>query len=115
MDVWKNRRLLSFTEAAADFASGRSTPRELLENCIDRIGKDEPVVRAFVCMDLETARRSADESTQRYKRGHPLSPVDGCPIGIKDIISTQGLPTQMGSPAFKGWRSLGVPLVIAIR
>ena len=107
MDVWKNRRLLSFTEAVADFASGRSTPRELLENCIDRIGKDEPVVRAFVCMDLETARRSADESTQRYKRGHPLSPVDGCPIGIKDIISTQGLPTQMGSPAFKGWRSLG--------
>ncbi len=105
MEIWKNRKLLSFSEAAADFASGRSTPRELLEACIDRIGKDEAVVRAFVCMDLEAARRSADKSTQRYKRGHPLSPVDGCPIGIKDIISTHDFPTQMGSPAFKGWQS----------
>jgi Asp-tRNA(Asn)/Glu-tRNA(Gln) amidotransferase A subunit family amidase len=31
--------------------------------------------------------------------------VDGCPVGIKDIMATQDMPTQMNSPAFKGWQS----------
>jgi Asp-tRNA(Asn)/Glu-tRNA(Gln) amidotransferase A subunit family amidase len=31
--------------------------------------------------------------------------VDGCPVGIKDIMATKDMPTQMNSPAFKGWQS----------
>jgi Asp-tRNA(Asn)/Glu-tRNA(Gln) amidotransferase A subunit family amidase len=27
------------------------------------------------------------------------------PVAVKDIIATADMPTQMGSPAFKGWRS----------
>lgn len=104
MKKWKNDHLISFSQAVPDFESGRMTPRDFLEQCIDRIGRSEPTVRAFVCMDLESARRSADESTARYKSGRALSAVDGCPIGIKDIIATCDLPTQMGSPIFEGWQ-----------
>ena len=40
----------------------------------------------------------------RYKAGRPLSPVDGCPVAVKDIIATADMPTQMNSPIYKGWR-----------
>ena len=65
----------------------------------------EAEVRAFVTLDLEGARRAADESTARYRAGRPLSPVDGCPFGVKDIIETADLPTRMNSPIFAEWRS----------
>ncbi len=102
MRAWHNPNLLSFAAATQRFAAGTFTPRDLLEQCIDNIERLEPTVGAFVIMDLEAARKSADASTARYRAGQPLSPVDGCPIGIKDIIATCDLPTQMGSPAFKG-------------
>ena len=38
-------------------------------------------------------------------RGCPLSPIDGMPIGIKDIIETADFPTENGSPIYFGWRS----------
>ena len=37
--------------------------------------------------------------------GKPLSPIDGMPIGIKDIIETIDMPTENGSPLFAGYRS----------
>ena len=30
--------------------------------------------------------------------------VDGCPIGIKDIMDTRDMPTQMGSAVYAGWQ-----------
>jgi len=102
---WRNPHALSFAAAVADFRSGRQTPRDFLERCIVAFEQREPAVRAFVCTDLAAARAAADASTQRYREGRPLSPVDGCPVGVKDIMNTADLPTQMGSPAFKGWQA----------
>ncbi|MEK9662328.1 MAG: amidase, partial [Alphaproteobacteria bacterium] len=59
----------------------------------------------FVVTDMEGARRAADAATARYRAGTPLSAVDGMPVGLKDTIETADLPTQMGSPHFKGYRS----------
>lgn len=104
MKSWRNPNIVSFSELAADFRAGRQTPRDFLERCIARIEQRESQVKAFVTLDMAAARKAADASTRRYQDGKPLSPVDGCPVGIKDIMSTHDLPTQMGSPAFKGWR-----------
>ena len=54
---------------------------------------------AEVLVAADAAREAADAATRRYREGRPLSPVDGCPIGVKDIIGTRGMPTQMNSPA----------------
>ncbi len=105
MKSWRNPHIVSFSEAVADFRSGRQTPRDFLERCIARVGQGESQLKAFVSLDFDAARKAADESTRRYQAGKPLSPVDGCPVGIKDIMSTRDLPTQMGSPAFKGWQT----------
>ncbi len=97
---WHNSKLTSFDSARQDFLAGVSTPREFLEECIERIDELEPQVRAFVSLDLVAARRAADESTARYRAKQPLSVIDGCPVGVKDIIETRDFPTQMGSPAY---------------
>lgn len=86
--------------------TGQSNPRDLLEECLANIAAFEPAVQAFVVMDIEAARRSADASTKRYLAGQPLSLMDGCPMGIKDIIATCDFPTQMGSPAYEGHQTL---------
>jgi Asp-tRNA(Asn)/Glu-tRNA(Gln) amidotransferase A subunit family amidase len=99
-----NPRVVSFSHALPRLRSGKDTPRALLERCIEAIAAHESRVKAFVALDLEAARAAADASTRRYREGRPLSGVDGCPVGVKDIMDTHDLPTQMGSPAFAGWR-----------
>ncbi len=96
--------LPSFSAMLPAFRRGHCTPRDYLERCIATIQAREPQVRAFSTLALDRARAAADAATERYRRGQPLSPVDGCPIGIKDIMDTADMPTQMGSPAFAGWQ-----------
>jgi Asp-tRNA(Asn)/Glu-tRNA(Gln) amidotransferase A subunit family amidase len=94
-----------FTAAAPAFSDGSDTPRDFLERCLDTLEAREADVRAFVCHDLDAARTAADDATARWRDGRPLSPLDGCPVGVKDIIETRDLPTQMGSPIFEDWES----------
>lgn len=105
MQAWRNPNVVSFAQAVRDFVTGKDTPRDFLERCIANIDKSEDRVKAFVTLDLKSARKAADASARRYKQGRPLSMIDGCPVGIKDIMSTSDMPTQMGSPVFKGWNS----------
>ena len=105
MQAWRNPYIVSFARAVADFKTGKQTPRDFLERCIENVNQFESRVKAFVTLDRKAARKAADESTKRYKAGKPLSMVDGCPVGIKDIMATKDMPTQMNSPAFKGWQS----------
>lgn len=105
MKAWRNPHIRSFARAVPDFSAGRSTPRDFLDSCLDTITARDLGIKAFVSLDIEHARRAADAATRRYHAGQPLSPVDGCPVAVKDIIATDGMPTQMGSPAFRGWQS----------
>lgn len=93
---------LRFHTATAAFRDGTDSPRDYLERCLATIEDRDPVVRAWVVLNEEGARTQADASTARWRRGEPLSPVDGMPIGIKDLLETKDMPTQMGCAAFAG-------------
>ncbi|HUZ67789.1 MAG TPA: amidase [Beijerinckiaceae bacterium] len=95
----------SFAASLADFASGADDSRAFLERCLAEYEAREPDMQAFVAVDLEGARAAADAAALRWKSGAPLSRIDGMPIGVKDIIETADMPTGMGSPLYKGWRS----------
>jgi Asp-tRNA(Asn)/Glu-tRNA(Gln) amidotransferase A subunit family amidase len=97
--------LRPYLPATADFAAGKDSPREYLERCIAALEAWEPRIGAFVTLNLPEARSAADRSTARWRAGTPLSPIDGMPLGIKDIIETADMPTQNGSPLFAGFRS----------
>jgi Asp-tRNA(Asn)/Glu-tRNA(Gln) amidotransferase A subunit family amidase len=97
--------LRPYLTAAKAFASGAETPRQFLERSLELFDLWEPKIGAFVCTGLPAARAAADRSSERWRAGKPLSAIDGMPVGIKDIIETVDMPTEMGSPLFAGWRS----------
>ena len=98
-------RMQPFLPATAGFTSGKDSPRAFLERCIVDLEAWEPKIGAFVTLNLAAARTATDASTERWREGKPLSPIDGMPIGIKDIIETIDMPTEHGSPLFVGHRS----------
>ena len=93
-------RPLTFHQSVKAFLSGQDTPRAYLERCLETVAEREPVVQAFAARNDEAARSAADASTQRYRDGKPLSSIDGMPIGIKDLLETRDMPTQMGCEAY---------------
>jgi Asp-tRNA(Asn)/Glu-tRNA(Gln) amidotransferase A subunit family amidase len=95
----------SYLAATQRFASGEATPLQFFEQTLALLEEWEPRIGAFVCTNLPAARAAAELSAQRWRDGAPLSPIDGMPIGIKDIFETVDMPTEMGSPLFAGWRS----------
>jgi Asp-tRNA(Asn)/Glu-tRNA(Gln) amidotransferase A subunit family amidase len=95
-------KALTFHDAVPRFREGTDSPRSYLERCIETIKEREPIVRAFVVLNEAGARAAADASTARWKTGRPLSAIDGMPIGIKDLLETKDMPTQMGCEAFRG-------------
>jgi Asp-tRNA(Asn)/Glu-tRNA(Gln) amidotransferase A subunit family amidase len=94
-----------YLAGTARFADGSDTPRDFLERCLADLAALEPKIGAFVHLNLDGARAAADRSCARWREGRPLSPIDGMPLGIKDIIETADMPTENGSPLFAGWRS----------
>jgi len=95
-------KALTFHDAVPRFRDGTDTPRAYLERCIQTIQEREPVVKAFVVLNEEGARAAADASTARWKAGRALSPIDGMPIAIKDLLETKDMPTQLGCEAARG-------------
>ncbi len=95
----------SFAEALPSLKDGTQTSRQFLEECLSNIAQAEKDVKAFVVMNVDAARKAADESTKRWKAGQPLSSIDGMPVGIKDVIETIDMPTQMGSAYYAKWQS----------
>jgi Asp-tRNA(Asn)/Glu-tRNA(Gln) amidotransferase A subunit family amidase len=92
-----------YLPATTAFASGEDSPRDFLERCLADLETWEPKIGAFVALNLGGARDAADASTKRWRDGKPRSAVDGMPVGIKDIIETIDMPTEQGSPLFKGY------------
>ena len=115
-DITPAPKTRPFLAAAPRFGSGDDTPRAFLERCLDALATWEPKIGAFVHTNIDGARTAADASTVRWRSGRALSAIDGIPIGVKDIIETTDMPTEMGSPLFEGWRSgRDAAAVVALR
>lgn len=97
------KNLRPYVTATATFADGSDSPRAFLERCLEVIDAEEDRVGALVATNLEGARQAADEASERWTSGKTLSPIDGMPIGIKDIMETYDMPTGQGSDLFTGW------------
>ena len=89
-------RALTFFDKTSSFASGADDPRAYLERCLDVINERESTVQAFSHLNIDAARAAADESTSRWREGRQLSAIDGMPVGIKDLLETRDMPTEMG-------------------
>ncbi|MGC1412387.1 MAG: amidase [Acetobacteraceae bacterium] len=87
---------LTATEAARAMRDGRLHPVELMEACLERIAERELAVRAFAWFDAEAARGAA-------LLARPGA-LHGLPIGVKDVLDTADIPSEYGSPIWRGWQ-----------
>lgn len=97
--------LLTFHDKIPSFLDGSDTPRAYLERCLETIEAREPDIKAFVTLSVDRARAAADDATERYKAGQPLSPIDGMPMAMKDVFETEDMPMQLGSRLFEGYET----------
>jgi aspartyl-tRNA(Asn)/glutamyl-tRNA(Gln) amidotransferase subunit A len=75
------------------------SPVEVTRAVLERIETWEPQINAMYIINAEKAITQAVASETRWREGRPLSPLDGVPITIKDIIATRGVPVPLGTAA----------------
>lgn len=93
---------IGLREAAQAIRRGELSSEELTRALLARIERRESGVQAFEWIDPQRALDLARRADRQLKSGDKPGPLHGIPIGIKDIIATQGIPTAMGSPIYAG-------------
>jgi Asp-tRNA(Asn)/Glu-tRNA(Gln) amidotransferase A subunit family amidase len=90
--------LLNLSAAAAVrlIRDGKLRTEALMEAYLDHIARRDPAILAFAHFDPTRARVEAS----RAKPG----PLQGVPIGVKDVLDTADRPSQYGSPIWAGYQ-----------
>jgi Asp-tRNA(Asn)/Glu-tRNA(Gln) amidotransferase A subunit family amidase len=78
----------------------KSSALETVEAALAAIEARDAELHAWKTVDPEFARRQARALDAEPKRG----PLHGIPLGVKDIFDTADLPTEYGSPIYRGHR-----------
>ena len=103
-------------QVLAAFARGELTPSAYLEACLSRISRVNPFINALTAFDTERAVAEAAQAGARWRAGSPRGPLDGLPLGVKDLQDTAGLLTTHGSPRAKAnLPSSDLPMVARLR
>ena len=85
--------------------SGAHTSREITEAFIAEIEAKDEGINAFVTTTFDLAREQADASDSRRDQGTVLSPLDGIPITLKDIVCTKEVRTTASSKMLENFVS----------
>jgi aspartyl-tRNA(Asn)/glutamyl-tRNA(Gln) amidotransferase subunit A len=88
---------LTIHELAGLFRTKAATPTQAAREYLDRIAALDPKVKAYLTVTGEAALARAAEADARFQAGAPLSPLDGVPLGLKDVLCTRGVRTTCGS------------------
>jgi len=94
---------LTIAEAAAGLAAGEFTAGELTEAHLAAMAAGR-TLNAFITETPEIARRQATDSDARRAAGRALGPLDGIPIGVKDLFCTEGVLTTAASRILDGFK-----------
>lgn len=70
---------------------------ELAQESLDRIQALEPRLHSFLCVTADRALAQAQQVDAKIAAGEDIGLMAGIPIGIKDNMCTQGIPTTCGS------------------
>jgi len=94
--------LISANEAAEAMRTGEITSEELVRACLDHITAIEEQIGAWAFLDREHAMKQACEADLALQHGKALGPLNGIPVGVKDIFDTRDMPTEDGTVLHAG-------------
>jgi aspartyl-tRNA(Asn)/glutamyl-tRNA(Gln) amidotransferase subunit A len=88
---------LTIAEAGKLIADKQLSPVELTRHCLDRVQKLDPVLHSFLLVTEDRAMADAKAAESRMMASALKGPLDGIPIGHKDIYNTAGIRTTAHS------------------
>ena len=83
--------------------SGRATASGIAEAALARIDAEDGVIHSFLSVSRERAMASAETIDAAARSGNDLPPLAGVPVGIKDVLTIEGLPATAGSKILEGY------------
>lgn len=97
--------LTTYTVAAARDAIARKdiSSTEITNAYLDAIGKKNGAMNAYITVTPELALEQARASDERIAKGD-ARPLEGVPLGIKDLFCTQGVLTTAASHILDGFK-----------
>ena len=102
---------LTALEARRQMDAGTLTAEALARSCLERIAEREPQVDAWQHLASDAAIARARE----LDRGPVSGPLLGIPFGVKDIIDTFDMPTEYGSPIYRGTQTRNDAACVALQ
>lgn len=100
MNAARNIALLSVEALSKAYQKGEVSPVDVFAAYKQRIFEFNTGLNAFLHLCLEKAETEARASTERWRAGHALSPIDGVLFGVKANIAVAGLPWHGGIAAY---------------
>ena len=95
-------------DMAGAIAAGDLTSAEIARSCLERVAARDDDVRAWAHLDRDRIIAAA--------AALPPGPLNGIPVGVKDIIDTADMPTEFGSKIYAGNRpDTDAPCVASVR
>jgi aspartyl-tRNA(Asn)/glutamyl-tRNA(Gln) amidotransferase subunit A len=100
----KSLTSLTLVELSKIFGEGKYSSREITEAFIEKIEKNDQKINAFITTTFDLAREMADASDARKANNKLLSPLDGMPIALKDVVSTKNIRTTAASKILENYK-----------
>ncbi len=101
---------LTASELSILMAAGEVRSAQVVQHCLDRVAAREATVHAWAHIDPQRALAAAEVLDSMPRRG----PLHGVPIGVKDVLDTADMPTQMGSEIYSGHQPSTDSSVVAL-
>jgi aspartyl-tRNA(Asn)/glutamyl-tRNA(Gln) amidotransferase subunit A len=93
----KQLHFLTTDKLEKGFAKKKFSAVDVAKACLAQIYAHDGALNAMALVDEKTTLAMAEASAARWKAKKPLSPLDGVPVLIKDLLLTKGWPTLRGS------------------
>lgn len=85
------------------FSEGKLSAVDWTQSILNRIEAIDSDIKAWAYRDGKGVLERADASDKKQSAGAKLGILEALPCGIKDIFNTADMPTEMGSPIWKGF------------
>jgi aspartyl-tRNA(Asn)/glutamyl-tRNA(Gln) amidotransferase subunit A len=95
--------LLSLTEVATAIAGKKLSSREATQSCLDRVGKWQPHLNAYMSIEADSALAAADAADAALAKGENRGVLHGVPMAHKDMYYDEGHVVTCGSKIRKDW------------
>jgi Asp-tRNA(Asn)/Glu-tRNA(Gln) amidotransferase A subunit family amidase len=71
-----------------------------VDACVEKIDRHDPALQAWVYVDRDGARRTADSLDEDARAGRIRGPLHGFTVALKDIFDAGGMATTSGAASF---------------